>query len=273
MKNKSLDIRELNFINRVEKLGKFEYVGGYESIKENVKVIHKKCGCETIMKAYAVAYSDIDKCKECGRQVREFDKCKEKIERENPDIIVLNREKDDYGKNRYYVMCKECGDVLYISNDVLKEGNFKCCLDGVRAYERASEYKAREIFNKLKQERLWLNDEELVDYIFNFIAEDTYLKTYKGLYDTWKLSKAILKYIRARQEKEKIGVCSICGEYHTGTKGWGRGTVNYNSQICLKCAKLPKECNECGKYKRTNTFSVIDGKYTNTCYSCNSKNK
>ena len=70
MNNKSLDERELNFIEKLNKLNKFEYIGGYDTIKSNVKVRHKKCGCETVMRAYAVAYSDIDKCRECPSNSR-----------------------------------------------------------------------------------------------------------------------------------------------------------------------------------------------------------
>lgn len=273
MKNKNLDERELNFVNRLEKIGNFEYIGGYDTIKGNVKVLHKKCGCEVVMKAYTVAYSDIDKCRECGRQVREFEKCKEAIEAINPDITVIGREKDSYGKNRYYVMCNECSDVLFVSYDVLKEGNFKCCSDGVRAYIRASEYKCRELFNKLKNERKILNDEELMDFITEEIKDDTYLKVYKGLFDTYKLAKIIFEYIRNRQQKERIGICSCCGEYKTGTAGWGRGEVNYNSKVCLDCAKTPKKCACCGKEKKINSYPSVNGVYSDVCKSCTTKNK
>lgn len=273
-RNKNLMQREQEFADRVNEIGKFEYIEGYSNIKGNVKVLHKKCGCVTTMRAYAVAYSDIDKCVECGRQIREYRKCKSYIEKINPDIVVLSREKDATGKNRYFVACKECGDTFSISFDVLKEGGFKCCSEGVGAYERASEYKAKEIYNELKKDGFRLSYDELVKYIYKEVEKDVYLTVYKGLYDIDKLTLNIMAYIAKRKDKERIAVCSECGELKSGTAGWGRRNANYNSKICVECAKKPRKCSVCGKEKRTNTYAVgKNGKYLDICSRCHTTMK
>lgn len=270
---RNLDEREINFIDRLNKRGKFEYVGGYDTIKGNVRVIHKKCGCETTMRAYAVAYNDIDKCKECGRQVRAYDKCKRQIEELNPDIEVLRREKDISGKNRYIVQCRDCGSIYNLAYDILKEGGFKCCLDGVGGYERASEYKAKEIYHKLRKERKIPSREDLMDLILEEVREDAYLKLNKGLVDDWKLVSIVADYIEDRIERDKVGYCSCCGEWKVGSADWGRGDKNFKSKVCVKCAKVSKKCAMCGKEKRLNTYASDENGYLDICYSCNTKLK
>ena len=273
-RNKSLAQREAEFAERVNSGGKFEYISGYSNIKGNVNVLHKKCGHETVMRAYAVAYSDLDKCHDCGRQRREYRKCKEYIEELNPSIRVLSREKDDTGKNRYYVACRECGDVFSISYDTLKDGYFICCSEGVGAYERDSDYKVREIYNKVKKDIHNIEYAVLYDIVKEEVKKDTYLTVYKGLYDVEKLSRTITDAIFKRKEKDRVGICKCCNKVKTGVVGWGRRDANYSSKICLDCAKLPRTCTVCGKEKRTNTFATgEDGAYLDVCASCSGQRK
>lgn len=272
MRLETLYERELNFINRLDEIGKFEYIEGYANIKSPVKVKHLKCGCECYMNAYTVAYSDIDMCSECGRQVRTFDKYKEKLEAINPDIEIEMRKPDKYGKCKYYVRCKKCNDIMLVSLDVLKEGNFKCCLDGVGAYKRLSKQKAKELYHKLKSEELELDSVELRDYIFGEIEDDSYFKN-KGLIDEIRLSDVIAQYIEDRYKKDRVKTCSCCGKLKSGTVGWGRGNINYNSGICLECAKKSKKCSICGEEKRINSYSVENEVYSDVCQMCSTKLK
>lgn len=273
-RNKDILIREREFADKVNKLGKFIYVGGYYNIKGNVKVIHKKCGCETTMRAYAVAYSDIDKCHECGRQKREYNKCKRYIEACNEDIEVIHREKDNSGKNRYYVRCKKCGDTFHVAYDKLRDGEFKCCSESVGAYERVSKNKAKEIYKKIKEDAPKMSEKQLYHLVYAVVEKDVYLAKYKGLHDTERLAKEIVKYILNRLEKEKVAYCSVCGELKTGVVGWGRREANYKSKICIECAKATRKCSVCGEEKKINTYATDEnGAYLDVCCRCNNKKK
>lgn len=269
---KCLDDRELEFAKKVDKIGKFIYIDGYYNIKGNVRVIHKKCGCETTMRAYAVAYSDIDKCHECGRQSREYNKCKKHIEALNEDVEVLYREKDLSGKNRYYVRCKKCNDTFHISYDKLRDGEFECCSGSVGAYERVSKAKANEIYRKIKEDLPKLSSKMIYTMVYSVVENDLYLSRTRGLHDTERLVEEIVKHILTRKEKDKVAYCSVCGEFKSGVIGWGRREANYKSKICLECAKASKKCSCCGVEKKLNTYAVDkDGVYMDICCRCNSK--
>lgn len=268
MRLETLYERELNFINRVEELGKFEYIEGYVNVKSPVKMRHKKCGCECYINAYLVAYSDIDMCDKCGRQVREFVKYKDKIEDINPHLNIKNRVLYKHGKCKYIAECKECGDLYFLSLDVLKKGNFNCCQNGISTYKKHCDEKAKDLYHKLKAEKLVLNETELYEYVEKELKEDDGYFYNKGLIDGEKIEELIVGYIRDRYKKDKVKICSCCGELKTGVIGWGRGEVNFNSGICLECAKASKKCSVCGESKRINRYSVENGKYADICQQC-----
>ena len=270
---KSLEEREIEFAEKVNKLGKFEYIGGYYNIKGNVKVKHKKCGCETMMRAYAVAYSDIDSCHECGRQKREYNKCKKYIERLN-NVEVLCREMDSSGRNRYFVRCNECGDTFDIAYEKLRDGSFKCCIDGVGAYERGCKDKADKLYKKIKEDLPKMSEVQLKRLVYAYIEKDNNLLVAKGLHDKDRLVEAVIKHLKNRLDKAKLAKCLCCGEVKSGLGGWGRREANYKSKICVECAKKDKVCPICNKSKKLNTYALNDdGTYQDICQMCYTKSK
>lgn len=263
---KDLETRTNEFIEKLEAKGLFEYIEGYVNIKSDVVVRHKKCGHITVIKAYNVAYANIDLCKECGRQKRDFEDKKKEFEEANKNLALIDKVKNKFERYNYVGVCRECGYAYSMAYDRLKD--FKCCgNDEKHTYIKVKEKKGIEIYNNIRKKEGYIEPEYLREYVFTMLEGDSLVEC-KGIYDIDRLVDMVVSYILERYEKERVAVCKCCGEVKSGTRGWGRGDKNYSSNICVSCAKTSKKCSKCGVSKRINSYPVIDGKVSDICMRC-----
>ena len=266
---KDLESRIQCFIEKLDKKGMFEYIDGYTTIKDEVLVKHKKCGHTVFMKAYNVAYADIDLCKECGRQTRDFEDKVEELKEINDDFKLVGKIKNKFDRYIYVIECKDCG-CRYKMPFSRIEG-FKCCDKSANSiYDVVAEKKGIEIYNQIRKVEGYIEPNILWDYLFDILKTDTMVEC-RAIEDIERLTNIIEKYILGRYSKEQVGVCKCCGRVKSGTRGWGRRENNFQSKICVDCAKESKVCACCGVAKMINRYPVVNGAISDTCKRCSNK--
>ena len=124
MNRATLIDREEWFVARLDEIGKFKYIGGYTTMKDNVILKHKKCGKTVMQKAYTVIYSDIDECYSCDRHRRGYESISENIK--HSDTLGIVDRKMFNRRYRYKTQCRICGTMYYFSKSQLENG-IVCC--------------------------------------------------------------------------------------------------------------------------------------------------
>lgn len=235
MNRATLQERELWFIERLKEQDKFEYIGGYTTMKDNVILKHKRCGKTVMQKAYTVIYSNIDKCYECDRHRRGYESIKENI-KHSDTLGIVSREK--FGtRYRYKCQCRVCGEMYYFNKKQLEEG-ITCCSGTTSRIERIVNSKANEIIKEVKNSPVEIKNINLYELIKNSYNDIALLRT--CIVDTEKLFTKIQKKVEAILEKKEIGNCPICNKKIKNKTDWRVDFTQNKQKICKKCKNNQK---------------------------------
>ena len=235
MNRATLQDREEWFVERLKEQGKFEYIGGYTTMKDDVILKHKKCGKTVVQKAYTVIYSDIDECYECSRHRRGYDSIKENIK--YSDTLGIVGRKKFGARYRYHVKCRVCGEEYYFNKKQLNDG-IVCCSGTTSRMERIVKAKSIEVVRKLKADIEIIDDLSLRKVIEESFNELSLIRS--CVYDKEKLFANIQNEVKKILNKKTIGNCPVCNKKIIKKSDWRVDFNNNKQKICKNCKKTSK---------------------------------
>jgi len=233
MNRATLQDREEWFVERLKEQGKFKYLGGYTTMKDDVILKHIKCGKTVVQKAYTVIYSDIDACYECDRHRRGYSSITEGITHSDT-LGIVGREK--FGtRYRYKCKCRVCGEEYFFNKNQLEQG-IVCCIGTSSRMERLVKRKAVEIVKEIKK---GLHDENNLKEVIKNSFNDVSLKK-TCVADKEKFFTKIQNEVQKILQKKEVGTCPICNEKVFSKYDWRYDFGNNKQKICKNCKKTLK---------------------------------
>lgn len=255
-KAKSLEDRERIFIEKVNKVGKYEYISGYTKLTNKVKAIHKSCGNEIEVSANVLLRENMKHCHKCEPSTR-F-KTIEEIQVEvdnlktNNHYTVIERF-NDITHTSLIVKCKKCNSTYKTIFSNIKKNQFQCCSqNGTSVVAKHAKHFSNELIKKMKKGGMYYLGSNLQDFIENEAQNKKYIET--GFINIDDFVNYTYNYlVNELYEDKLVGQCEICSEIYRGKKNWG-SIENFEARICKECGEEEYYCHACGEYKYLKEF-------------------
>ena len=268
----SLEERERIFIERVNEIGKYEYISGYTTLTNKVKAIHKACGSEVEVTAGVLLRKEIKHCRKCEPSTRfkTIEQIQEEVDKleTNNHYTILERY-NDLCQTRLIVRCNKCGNKYRTILSNIKKNQFKCCSQNEESvFDKHTRHFSICLLKKMKKGGIYYLSSDLLDFIENEADNKKYIET--GFLERDLFIKKTYDYIiNELYEEKKVGQCEICSNVLRGKSKWG-SDEHFEARICKECGKEEYYCHTCGEYKYLDEFhfNYEEKIFENECKEC-----